>query len=113
VSIAANLLHWRGFEVVELGADIPGETVGEVCARSPDLLAVAIGCTMPDQARAVRRTVAVLRRSVPVTPVLVGGAGVADAEDARRLGADRFSGHTGDELVVAVEDLALGAAAPG
>ncbi|MGO9457274.1 MAG: B12-binding domain-containing protein [Acidimicrobiales bacterium] len=111
VAIAANLLHWRGFELVELGADTPGETVGEVCSRAHDLLAVAISCTMPDQDRAVRRTVAVLRRTVPATPVLVGGAGVADADDARRLGADRFSGRSGDELVVAIEDLALGATA--
>ena len=113
VAIAANLLRWRGFEVVELGADTPAETVGEACAGVPDLLAVAVSCTMTDHARGARRTLAAVRRAVPDVPVLVGGAGVADDVEARRLGADRCSGRTGDDLVLAVEDLALGAAGSG
>ena len=38
--------------------------------------------------------------------MLLGGAAIADREDARLLGADIYTGRRGDELVVAVETVA-------
>ena len=45
VAIAANLLRWRGFDVVELGADTPAEALAETATGEPDLVAVGIACT--------------------------------------------------------------------
>ena len=50
-----------------------------------------------------RRAIAALRKSVPNVPVLIGGAAVADAAHARRLGADVFTGRLADEVVRSVE----------
>ena len=44
VAIAANLLRWAGFDVVELGADTPADALPEVVATCRPL-AVAMACT--------------------------------------------------------------------
>jgi excisionase family DNA binding protein len=103
VSIAANLLRWRGFDVVELGADTPSDALAETVAGEPDLVAVGIACTAGGSPQAARRAIAALRKSVPNVPVLIGGAAVADAAHARRLGADVFTGRLADEVVRSVE----------
>ena len=103
VSIAANLLRWRGFDVVELGADTPSDALAETAAGEPDLVAVGIACTAGGSPQAARRAIAALRKSVPNVPVLIGGAAVADAAHARRLGADVFTGRLADEVVRSVE----------
>jgi methanogenic corrinoid protein MtbC1 len=103
VSIAANLLRWRGFDVVELGADTPSDALAETVAGEPDLVAVGIACTARGSPQAARRAIAALRKSVPNVPVLIGGAAVADAAHARRLGADVFTGRLADEVVRSVE----------
>ena len=103
VAIAANLLRWRGFDVVELGADTPADSLAQAAACEPDLVAVGIACTMGSSSQAARRAIAAVRRSAPQVPVLLGGAAIVDAAHARRLGADVFTGGRADEVVRAVE----------
>jgi excisionase family DNA binding protein len=147
VSIAANLLRWRGFNVVELGADTPPDALAEAvvneavvneavvneavvneavvneavvnpgAASLPDgaaapgagrqgPLAVALVSTVSGGSRSVRRSIAEVRRARPEVPVLLGGAAIASAAQARRLGADVYTGKRADELVRAVEAIA-------
>jgi excisionase family DNA binding protein len=105
VAMAADLLRWSGFAVVELGADTPADALGEAAERTPGLLAIGMACTTPSSCASARRTITALRRTVPEVPVLVGGAAVTDAEHAVRLGADFFTGHRGDELVAVVTSI--------
>jgi excisionase family DNA binding protein len=102
IAIAANLLRWQGFGVVELGADTPAEALAQAAVAEPDLVAVAIGCTTKNSPQSARRAVAVLRQSMPDVPVLIGGAAVTTAAQARRLGADMYTGGRADEVVHAV-----------
>jgi MerR family transcriptional regulator, light-induced transcriptional regulator len=106
VAIAADLLRWAGFNVIELGADTPADALPGAVAGVSDLLAVAMACTTRDSTASARRTIAHLRAALPDTTVLLGGAAVTDADHALRLGADGFTGRRGDDLVRAVEDLA-------
>jgi len=106
VAIAADLLRWAGFDVIELGADTPADALAQTLADVPDLLAVALACTTRASTTSARRVIAHLRTTLPGTTVLLGGAAIADADQALRLGADRFTGRRGDELVRAVEELA-------
>jgi len=105
VAIAANLLRWRGFDVIELGADTPAEALAETVAAERDLVAVGLACTAAGSPQAARRAIAAIRQAVPQVPVLVGGASIADAAHARRLGADVFTGGRADEVVRSVEAL--------
>jgi excisionase family DNA binding protein len=106
VAIAADLLRWAGFNVIELGADTPAEALAQALAGVPDLLAVAIACTTRGSTTSARRVAAHLHTAIPGTTVLIGGAAIGDADQALRLGADGFSGRRGDDLVRAIEDLA-------
>jgi excisionase family DNA binding protein len=103
VAITANLLRWRGFDVVELGADTPAEALAEAVAGEPDLVAVGIACTSSASSHSVRRTIALVHRITPGMRVLLGGAAIADQAQARKLGADVFTGHHASEVVNAVE----------
>jgi MerR family transcriptional regulator, light-induced transcriptional regulator len=105
VAIAANLLRWRGFDVAELGADTPPEALSETVVNEPDLVAVGIACTTDGAIGAARRAISTVRLSSPDVPILLGGAGISDAEHARKLGADVFTGRRADEVVRAVEDV--------
>jgi excisionase family DNA binding protein len=108
VAIAANLLRWRGFDVVELGADTPPEALAEAVARESDLVAVGLACTSGDAGRSVRRAITLAHRAAPGVPLLLGGAAIADEDHARRLGADVFTGGRADAVVHAVEAIAAG-----
>jgi excisionase family DNA binding protein len=103
IAMAANLLRWHGFGVVELGADTPAEALAEAAIAEPDLVAVAIGCTAKNSPQAARRAIAALRVATPKVPVLLGGAAITTATQAKRLGADMFTGGRADEIVHALE----------
>ena len=92
VSITANLLRWKGFDVVELGANTPADALAEAASGEPDLVAVGIACTAAGSPQAARRAITALRQSSPQVPVFVGGAAITGAAHARRLGADVFTG---------------------
>ena len=95
----------------------PGRRAGpELAGRRPILLAVAMACTTQASTTSARRVIGHLRTVLPGTTVLLGGAAITDADHARRLGADGFTGRRGDDLVRAVEELAVAPAelvAPG
>jgi excisionase family DNA binding protein len=110
VSIGANLLRWRGFNVVELGADTPPEALVEAVANEAGTgggpLAVGIVSTLTGQQPSVESSVTEVHRAHPGVPVLLGGAAVVNAAQARRLGADVYTGKRGDVLVDALEAIA-------
>ncbi|HEX7442613.1 MAG TPA: B12-binding domain-containing protein [Acidimicrobiales bacterium] len=106
VAIAADLLRWAGFDVIELGADTPADALAQALAGVPDLLAVALACTTQASTTSARLVIAHLRTALPGTTVLLGGAAVTDADQAVRLGADGYTGRRGDDLVRAVDELA-------
>ena len=103
VSITANLLRWKGFDVVELGANTPADALAETASSEPDLVAVGIVCTTAGSPQAARRAITALRQALPQVPVFVGGAAITGAAHARRLGADVCTGTRADEVVRSVE----------
>jgi excisionase family DNA binding protein len=106
VALVANMLRWRGFAVVELGADTPADALAQTAAIETDLVAVGIACTTKGSALSARKSIAALRQTVPKVPVMIGGAAIAHEAHAKRLGADFFTGASGDQLVRAIEAIA-------
>jgi cobalamin-dependent methionine synthase I len=117
VAIGANLLRWKAFTVAELGADTPAAALAEAVANEAATdtsavgegplgpLAVGIVSTFDGGSRAVGRAIAEVRRCCPGVPIMLGGAAIPGAAQARRLGADIYTGKRADELVRAVEAL--------
>ena len=92
-SMVADLIRLEGWNVSDVGANMPAEAFAEAIRQGEDVVAVCIGVTMPGSLPAAQATIGAIRKVVPRDlPILVGGAGVASYEVARDLGADRRSG---------------------
>ena len=103
-AMAANVLRGHGFEVVDLGADVPEDAFANAVSKTPQVLAVAVGVTTGNHDRSVRAIVRAVDKVSPGLPVFVGGAGITGKEHAARLGA-AWSGRDARSLGEAIEGL--------
>ncbi len=103
-AMAANVLRGHGFEVVDLGADVPPEAFGSAVSKTPQALAVGVGVTAGNHDRSVRAIVRAVHDVSPGLPVLLGGAGISGEEHAARLGA-AWSGQNARSLAELIEVL--------
>lgn len=88
-NIVKLLLANYGFNVIDLGKDVPPEKVAdEVVARRAPLcgLSALMTTTVP----AMEKTVALIKRLAPWCKVVVGGA-VLTEEYANKMGADKYA----------------------
>ncbi|MCC5951805.1 MAG: B12-binding domain-containing protein [Acidimicrobiia bacterium] len=102
--LSADLLRGRGFDVIDLGANVPAPSIGHALRRVDRLLCVGICATLPDNDDAISDALTAIR-AVSDVPVLLGGFGVTSEERALELGASVYS-TSSDDLVNIVEDLA-------
>jgi MerR family transcriptional regulator, light-induced transcriptional regulator len=106
VAIAADLLRWRGFDVVELGGNAPAEALGDAVAQERRLLAVGIVSTVDGHDTEVTLSVNSVRAAVPGIPIFVGGGAISSEAHARAVGADMWTGPGSNAAVEAVERIA-------
>jgi 5-methyltetrahydrofolate--homocysteine methyltransferase len=95
ITMVADVLRWDGFNVVDLGANVPEESFLEAVGQAQDLVAVGVSLSVDRHARAVSRVVQRLRRDGPGALLLVGGPAIAGEAEARKLGADGWAPHAG------------------
>ncbi len=89
-ALFSDLLRGRGFEVVDLGADVPAESWASTAAGITRLIAVGICATSPDNEASVADAIAKLRAATDV-PVVLGGGAITSEDRALGLGATWFS----------------------
>lgn len=89
----SDFLRGAGFEVIDLGADVPVEALSGIVAKLDGLVAICVSSTRLNADRAVRRVVNAVNKAAPDVPVLLGGASILDTAHAETLGAD---GHAKD-----------------
>ncbi len=98
-NLVATLLSSNGFEVVDLGVNVPSpDFVKKVEELEPNILAMSalMTTTMPRMAEVL----APLKAKTKAVKVLVGGAPVTDTY-AKEIGADGYSGDASGAVVVA------------
>lgn len=104
VAMVADLLRAAGYEVVDLGPDVPPaafvDAVGQERAAGRSSV-VLVGVTVAEHLDAAREAVTAARAAGAT--VLAGGAAVPDARHAADLGADGFTGRTALDAVAAVD----------
>jgi excisionase family DNA binding protein len=105
-AMLADLLRDAGFAVVDLGADAPPESFADAAASAPRLVAVCIGISRDGLADAMKATVRALEDAGVDAPIVIGGAAVTDADEARRLGATHWSGGGAAAAVATIDGLA-------
>jgi methanogenic corrinoid protein MtbC1 len=100
VSLLADPLRGRGFEVTDLGAHTPAAAFVSAASRADRLILVGIASTMGGNGRVLEDTVHALR-ALPDVPVVVGGS-------ARPEGVGTFQSGSARELIELVERLSPG-----
>jgi len=88
VSMVADLLRQRGWEVFDLGADLPAHSFIAAVNNTPDVVAACVSITSPTARDAARELIFSLRETADrAVPIYIGGAAVLSAADAEELGA--------------------------
>lgn len=88
-NIVKLILENYGFDVVDLGKDVPPETVAEAVVREHVPL-VGLSALMTTTVPAMEATIKLLRKEAPWAKVVVGGA-VLTQEYADSIGADFYA----------------------
>jgi methanogenic corrinoid protein MtbC1 len=105
LSIVGELVRLRGFDVVELGADLTTAAFVAAVVHVPRLVAVGIGITSIEHLDAARVTVEAIRRVRDDVPIILGGQAVLSPEIARLLGASGWAA-SGRDAATLVDRLA-------
>ena len=87
-NIVKVLLENYSFDVIDLGKDVPPETVAEAVVRE-DVKLVGLSALMTTTVVSMEETIKQLRKKKPDCKVMVGGA-VLNQEYADRIGADFY-----------------------
>ncbi len=88
-NIVKVLLSNYGFDVIDLGKDVPPETIRD-CAVENDIKLVGLSALMTTTVPSMEETIKLLRESGMGTKVVVGGA-VLTQEYADMIGADHYA----------------------
>ena len=88
-NIVKLLLENYGFEVIDLGKDVPPETVVDTAVKYNAPI-VGLSALMTTTVPAMEETIKQLRKAVPKCKVVVGGA-VLTREYAESIGADKYA----------------------
>ena len=87
-NIVKTLLENYGFDVIDLGKDVPPETVVESCIEHHAPL-VGLSALMTTTVPSMAETIKLLREKAPWAKAVVGGA-VLTQEYADQIGADKY-----------------------
>lgn len=101
-----DLFRGAGFSVMDIGPDMPLDSLRIGVKAAPDLVAVAVASSVTERDDEVAATIEAIR-AVADVPVVVGGHGIGSADHAAQLGADGYCG-PGDDPVAIVEELVGG-----
>lgn len=92
LTMVADLLRSRGWNVSDIGTDVPAASFAAAVEGVDRLRAVCIGVTLEESMSNAREAILAVKNVVPSdVTVVVGGAAIRDEASARRLGADAWA----------------------
>lgn len=103
VAMLADIVRGGGWDVSDLGADVPVASLVHAANDAPDLLAVGLSIIAVECLKPAAAAFAALRAAVPDVLLVAGGSAVAGAAAARKLGADAYAAD-GTEFLALLED---------
>lgn len=97
IAMLADLVRGEGWEVSDLGVDLPSESFVHAALDTSELIAVGVSVTSTDCLPATEQLLATLKASLPAEVfVAVGGYAVNDLAHATALGADGWASSARD-----------------
>jgi excisionase family DNA binding protein len=109
VAMLADLLRSGGWEVSDVGCDVPPVDFARMATQVERLVAVGVSITNSACLDAAAHTVEVLRANLGDVPILVGGRAVGSRSEALALGADGWASD-GRAALGMLDNLAAGRA---
>lgn len=103
IAMLADLVRSQGWDVHDLGANMPAHSFAQAVQQSNDVVAVCVGVTVEGSLPAARETIATVKGSSPGVPVYVGGAAVRGHDHAQVLGGDFWAGDV-DSLISSLNE---------
>jgi MerR family transcriptional regulator, light-induced transcriptional regulator len=91
VAMVSDIIRGRGFEVLELGPDLPIDSLISALRKMPDLKAVCLSVVSTEHLPTCRRVVAAVKAEFSNVFVIVGGRAFASPGEAEAMGADGFA----------------------
>ncbi|MBR2677227.1 MAG: homocysteine S-methyltransferase family protein [Solobacterium sp.] len=88
MNIVKVMLENYGFEVIDLGKDVPAEEIVNT-AKKENIRLIGLSALMTTTVVAMEETIALVRKELPDAKVIVGGA-VLTEEYAEKIGADAY-----------------------
>ena len=85
-AILRDLLRARGFDVEDLGANTPPDSIASRCAATNDLVAIGLAATTPGAEEIMSASVSAIREQLPDMPIVVGGSAFSSAKEISGLG---------------------------
>ena len=104
-NLVALMLKNYGFQVIDLGKDVPGETIVEA-AIGHQAAIIALSALMTTTMQEMKHVIALARERKVSARIMIGGA-VITPEYAREIGADAYSRDAADAVRVAKSLLGL------
>lgn len=104
LAMVGDLLRGRGYDVADLGPDVPPQSLARAVASMPRVVAIGLCATNPGLTPSLKAAIAAARE-VSGAPIVVGGGGVDRADGVVRTGADHVT-DTVDDLLDLVDALA-------
>ena len=107
-NLVAMMIESAGFEVIDLGVDVPHERFVEAFRENPDTKIIALSALLTTTMPALRDTVALLNEQDfrSQIKIMVGGAPIT-AEFAEEIGADAYTEDAASAAVKAKELVGL------
>jgi methanogenic corrinoid protein MtbC1 len=106
-NLVALMIESAGFELIDLGVDVPAEKFVETIRANPDVNIVALSALLTTTMPAMRDTVKAIRESgLTGFKIIVGGAPITQ-EFADEIGADAYARDAG-AAAVKVKELVKG-----
>jgi MerR family transcriptional regulator, light-induced transcriptional regulator len=92
VAMLSDLLRQRGWDVSDLGADVPASALGRfVALADDDLVAVGLSVSTERCLPSLVGAIEAVRSGSPLVWVAAGGSAIDGLDHARSLGADGFA----------------------
>ena len=103
-NLVAMMIESAGFEVIDLGVDVPAEKFVEAVKENPDCKVVGVSALLTTTMEAMRNTVKALTDAglKSQVKIMVGGAPINDAF-AAEIGADAYTPDAGSAALKAKE----------
>ena len=86
LAMLSDLLRLEGWEVADLGADLPAPLLVRLMQDTPDAVAIGLSALSPESLVALAEMCTAMRAAMPQLPVVLGGGAIQDRDHAVALG---------------------------